>query len=107
MSAISQKSITGITSITTPAGVDNQLTVHNNNTTEAVKFDNAGNIHINNQLEVAGVSTFSGGIGSTITIAAGVGSTAITLDNSHKMTFGSAHEPVSYTHLTLPTIQPV
>ena len=59
MSEISLKSITGITSITTPTGVDNQLTVHNNNTTEAVKFDNAGNVHINNQLEVAGVSTFS------------------------------------------------
>ena len=96
MSEISLKSITGITSITTPSGVDNQLTVHNNNTTEAVKFDNAGNVHINNQLEVAGVSTFSGGIGSTITIAAGVGSTAITLDNSHKMTFGSAHELEMY-----------
>ena len=37
MSAISLKSITGITSITTPAGVDNQFTLHNNNTTEAVK----------------------------------------------------------------------
>ena len=35
MSEISLKSITGITSITTPTGVDNQLTVHNNNTTEA------------------------------------------------------------------------
>ena len=43
MSAISLKSITGITSITTPAGVDNQLTLHNNNTTEAVKVDTAGN----------------------------------------------------------------
>ena len=42
MSAISLKSITGITSITTPAGVDNQLTLHNNNTTEAVKLDTAG-----------------------------------------------------------------
>ena len=92
MSEISLKSITGITSITTPTGVDNQLTVHNNNTTEAVKFDNAGNVHINNQLEVAGVSTFSGGIGSTITVAAGVGSTAITLDNSHQIAFGSANE---------------
>ena len=92
MSAITLKSITGISSITTPTGVDNQLTVHNNNTTEAVKFDNAGNVHINNQLEVAGVSTFSGGIGSTITIAAGVGSTAITLDNSHQIAFGSANE---------------
>ena len=60
MSEISLKSITGITSITTPTGVDNQLTLHNNNTTEAVKLDAAGNVHINNQLEVAGVSTFTG-----------------------------------------------
>ena len=61
MSAISLKSITGITSITTPAGVDNQLTLHNNNTTEAVKLDIAGNLHINNQLAVAGVSTLGSG----------------------------------------------
>ena len=59
MSAISLKSITGITSITTPAGVDNQLTLHNNNTTEAIKLDNAGNLHINNQLAIAGVTTIS------------------------------------------------
>ena len=57
MSAISLKSITGITSITTPAGVDNQLTLHNNNTTEAVKLDVAGNVHINNHLAVTGVTT--------------------------------------------------
>ena len=62
MSAISLKSITGITSITTPAGVDNQLTLHNNNTTEAVKLDVAGNLHVNNQLAVTGVSTFSDSI---------------------------------------------
>ena len=61
MSAISLKSITGITSITTPAGVDNQLTLHNNNTTEAVKLDIAGNLHINNQLAVVGVSTLGSG----------------------------------------------
>jgi len=59
MSQINLKSITGITSITTPAGVDNQLTVHNYNTTEAVKLDNAGNVHINNQLAVTGVTTFT------------------------------------------------
>ena len=57
MSAISLKSITGITSITTPAGVDNQLTLHNNNTTEAVKLDIAGNVHVNNHLSIAGVTT--------------------------------------------------
>ena len=62
MSQINLKSITGITSITTPAGVDNQFTLHNNNTTEAVKLDNAGNFHINNQLAVTGVSTFSDNI---------------------------------------------
>ena len=59
MSAISQKSITGITSITTPAGVDNQLTLHNNNTTEAVKLDIAGNLHFHNHLNITGVSTAS------------------------------------------------
>ena len=98
MSAISLKSISGITSITTPAGVDNQLTLHNNNTTEAVKLDIAGNVHINNQLEVAGVSTFSNGL---------------FLPNEKKAEFGGASgtklemyhssSTVSYTHLTLPT----
>ena len=59
MSAISLKSITGITSITTPTGVDNQLTLHNNNTTEAVKLDVAGNLHFHNHLNITGVSTAS------------------------------------------------
>ena len=59
MSAISLKSITGITSITTPAGVDNQFTLHNNNTTEAVKLDTAGNLHFHNHLNITGVSTAS------------------------------------------------
>ena len=59
MSAISLKSITGITSITTPAGVDNQFTLHNSNTTEAVKLDTAGNLHFHNHLSITGVSTAS------------------------------------------------
>ena len=59
MSQISLKSISGITSITTPAGVDNQLTLHNNNTTEAVKLDIAGNLHFNNHLNITGISTAS------------------------------------------------
>ena len=59
MSAISLKSITGITSITTPTGVDNQLTLHNNNTTEAVKLDTAGNLHFHNHLNITGVSSAS------------------------------------------------
>ena len=62
MSAISLKSITGITSITTPAGVDNQLTLHTNNTTERVKIDVAGNVHVNNHLNITGVTTTSDNI---------------------------------------------
>ena len=57
MSAISLKSISGITSITTPAGVDNQFTLHNNNTTEAVKLDTAGNFHFHNHVSTTGIST--------------------------------------------------
>jgi len=42
MSQISLKSISGITSITTPAGVDNQLTVHTFDTTEKLKVTSDG-----------------------------------------------------------------
>ena len=42
MSQISLKSISGITSITTPAGVDNQLTIHTNDTTEKLKVTSDG-----------------------------------------------------------------
>ena len=59
MSQISLKSISGIKSITPPAGVDNQLTLHTNNTSQAFKLDQAGNIHINNHLNTTGVSTSS------------------------------------------------
>ena len=47
MSAISLKSITGITSITTPAGIDNQLTLHTNNTTERLRITSDGKVGIN------------------------------------------------------------
>ena len=67
MSAISLKSITGITSITTPAGVDNQLTLHTNNTTERLKIDIAGNVHVNNHLAVTGVTTTSDDINIPVT----------------------------------------
>ena len=46
MSQISQKSISGITSITTPAGVDNVFTVHTNDTTERFRVDQTGNLNI-------------------------------------------------------------
>ena len=53
MSAISLKSITGITSITTPAGVDNQFTLHTNDTTQRLKVTESG-------VEITGVTTTSG-----------------------------------------------
>ena len=59
MSQINLKSISGITSITTPAGVDNQFTLHTNNTSQAFKLDLAGNIHINNHINITGISSAS------------------------------------------------
>ena len=59
MSQISLKSISGITSITTPAGVDNQFTLHTNNTSQALKLDSAGNIHIHNHVNTTGISSAS------------------------------------------------
>ena len=59
MSQISLKSISGITSITTPTGVDNQLTLHTNNTNQAFKLDHAGNLHFNNHVNTTGISTAS------------------------------------------------
>ena len=46
MSAIHTKSLTGISSITTPPGVDNVFTVHSNDTTERFRVDQSGNQNI-------------------------------------------------------------
>ena len=69
MSQINQKSISGITSITTPAGVDNQLTVHTNDTTERLKVTSSG-------IDVTGIVTANSfeGDGSSLT---GIDATAL------------------------------
>ena len=59
MSQISQKSISGITSITTPAGIDNQFTLHTNDTSQAAKLDAAGNFHFSNHVNTTGISSAS------------------------------------------------
>ena len=46
MSVVDLKSISGITSITTPAS-DNKLTLHTNNTTERLRITSAGKVGIN------------------------------------------------------------
>ena len=59
MSAICQKSISGITSITTPAGIDNQFTLHTNDTSQAAKLDAAGNFHFSNHVNTTGITSAS------------------------------------------------
>ena len=59
MTVINTNSISGISSITTPSGVGNQLTLHTNNTTEAFKLDSAGNLHFHNHLNITGISSAS------------------------------------------------
>ena len=51
MSQISLKSISGITSITTPSGVDNRFSLYNFDSTERLVLDHSGNLNI------SGVST--------------------------------------------------
>ena len=46
MSQISLKSISGITSITTPAGVDNRFSLYNYDSTERFVLDHSGNLNI-------------------------------------------------------------
>ena len=68
MSQISLKSISGITSITTPAGVDNQLTVHTNDTTEQLKVTSDG-------VNVTGLLTATSGVdltGGQITVGSNI-----------------------------------
>ena len=50
MSQISQKSITGITSITTPVGIDDVFTVHSGDTTERFRVDQSGNQNISGNI---------------------------------------------------------
>jgi len=46
MSQISLKSISGITSITTPAGVDDVFSIHKNDTSEVFRIDQSGNQNV-------------------------------------------------------------
>ena len=94
MSQISQKSISGITSITTPAGIDNQFTLHTNDTSQAAKLDNAGNFHFSNHVNTTGItsaSNFKTGssdlhstgltVGNTLVHATGVNASSLDIDD--------------------------
>ena len=64
MSQISLKSISGITSITTPAGVDNVFSIHTNDTSEVFRIDQTGNQNISGIITATNVS-----VGSSVTAA--------------------------------------
>ena len=78
MSQISLKSISGITSITTPAGVDNVFTVHTNDTTEKFRVDQTGNQNISGIVTANNFKTgFSNvhSVGFDVVSSAGAGCT--------------------------------
>ena len=77
MSQISLKSISGITSITTPAGVDNVFSIHTNDTAEVFRIDQTGNQNISG---IITASKFKGD-GSELTGVSGF-STALSNDTS-------------------------
>ena len=82
MSQINLKSITGITSITTPAGADNQLTIHTFDTAEKLKINSGGvtatslDVGDNIKLGNAGVITATSFSGSGANLT-GIDATAL------------------------------
>ena len=72
MSQINLKSILGITSITTPAGVDDIFTVHSNDTIERFKIDSSGNQNISGILSATNFKTGSSNLHSAGVEVAGV-----------------------------------
>ena len=65
MSQISLKSISGITSITTPAGVDNRFSLYNYDSTERLVLDHSGNLNISGVSTATNFKTGSSNLHST------------------------------------------
>ena len=82
MTIINPKSITGVTSITTPSGSDNLFTVHTNNTTERIRINSDGDVIVGSGITVSpdgdifatGVCTATSFVGSGANLT-GVAST--------------------------------
>ena len=78
MSQISLKSISGITSITTPAGVDNRFSLYNYDSTERFVLDHSGNLNISGVTTATNFKTgFSNvhSLGFDVVSSAGAGCT--------------------------------
>ena len=72
MSQISLKSISGITSITTPAGVDNRFSLYNFDSTERLVLDHSGNLNISGVTTATNFKTGSTNVHSVGVEAAGI-----------------------------------
>ena len=72
MSQISLKSISGITSITTPSGVDNRFSLYNFNSTERLVLDHSGNLNISGVSSATNFKTGSTNVHSVGVEAAGI-----------------------------------
>jgi len=72
MSQISLKSISGITSITTPAGVDNRFSLYNFDSTERFVLDHSGNLNISGVTTATNFKTGSTNVHSVGVEAAGI-----------------------------------
>ena len=72
MSQISIKSISGITSITTPAGVDNRFSLYNFDSTERLVLDHSGNLNISGVTTATNFKTGSSNLHSAGVEVAGV-----------------------------------
>ena len=95
MSQISLKSISGITSITTPAGVDNRFSLYNYDSTERFVLDHSGNLNISG---VTTATNFKSGlsnlhstgltVGDSFVHSTGVNlGTGVTFSNNGNATF--------------------
>ena len=72
MSQISLKSISGITSITPPAGVDNRFSLYNFDSTERLVLDHSGNLNISGVTTATNFKTGSSNLHSAGVEVAGV-----------------------------------
>ena len=72
MSQINLKSISGITSITTPAGVDNRFSLYNFDSTERLVLDHSGNLNISGVTTATNFKTGSSNLHSAGVEVAGV-----------------------------------
>ena len=72
MSQISLKSISGITSITTPAGVDNRFSLYNYDSSERFVLDHSGNLNISGVTTATNFKTGSSNLHSAGGEVAGV-----------------------------------